>query len=119
MRKGYGAEYQVKQMLERMWGKGYVIKSASSRNIPDFIILGKKLAYEVKSTTRKKLILHKRDKEQYKRFLEWRNKTKSDIKYIIIFRKKPKNRIEILTIDEFGEKYVKAKRKEDAHRNGH
>jgi len=41
MRKGYKEEYKVKTKIERIYGKGNVIKNTSSQNIPDFVVLKK------------------------------------------------------------------------------
>ena len=79
MRKGYAAEYVAKKDLERIYGKGNVLKIAISQVGPDFIILGKPVydicplykVVEVKETHGKKYYLRDKDKQQIMRIIEW------------------------------------------------
>ena len=105
-RKGYQQEYQCRLLLEEMYGKGYVIKTSSSKNVPDYVILGKKLAYEIKSTVKKNLYLQQRDRKQWKVFKKWSEETGTTVYYWVVFRRKPKNIIKQHTMDEFHKEYM-------------
>lgn len=106
MRRGYRQEYQAKLMLQEIYGRGYVIKTSSSQNIPDFVILGEKLAYEIKSTVKKNLYLQQRDRKQWRVFKKWSEDTGTTVYYWVIFRHKPKNIIKKYTIDEFHKEFM-------------
>ena len=111
-RKGYSQEYQVRKMLEDAYGKGNVIKTASSQNIPDYIIFGHYLAFEVKSTVKKRLYLDKREIKQWHEIAKWADSTEAQVFYIVVYRRKPSNIIEKYTLDEFYKKFMPKKIKD-------
>lgn len=119
MRKGYKAEYQIKKELEETYGRGNVIKTSCSQDVPDFIVIfmepsGRSLwrvhGREVKSTVKKRYYPSPRDKKQFKMFRLWEERTGVRIHYHIVYRRKPKNIVETYDLDAFEKKFMGGKK---------
>lgn len=120
-RRGYDAEYYIKRFLEEKHGRGNVIKTTCSQNVPDFIVLKgpmgplgaenmKPFGVEVKTTKEKKLRISPHDLKQFLEFVKWHENTGHDVMYAIVMRRTGHpNMVHWLTLDEFKGKHLSGK----------
>jgi len=105
-RKGYSAEYLAKRKLITSYGEENVIKTASQRGIPDYIILNPIMGIEVKSSRKPKVYIQSRDIRQWRATSNWMKKKKAPIFYWMVTKQKNKLNISIITHDRFGREYI-------------
>lgn len=105
MRRGYSAEYSVKQKLVKEFGKLNVIKMPFWNFIGDFLVVQKGRIVKIVEvkTSKSKWYPTRREKEQFNSIKKFCDEHSIRGEYHITENKKHK----ILTLDEVSEKFFK------------